>query len=538
MLRRRRPTALAAAIGLGFTLAGSGIAAARTATPGPGSSPAAAAVAWQACPQYSDETLGFLGIRPDDQARFRELWARTECGTVSVPLDHRQPGGERISVALTRLKAKDRANRLGVLAMNPGGPGAGGYLMPITTIVDNQAAARLNDKYDLIGFDPRGVGYSTSHSCPGDPGGGAGEAGTGPLTRAEFAARYAGTAADNAACSASNARFLARLTTADAARDLDLVRKALREPVMNFVGVSWGTQLGAVYRSMFPARTGRMWLDSVVSPRAHDLAYRFGFTAGIVERNFGLFAQWLADRNSTYGLGGTAQEVAAEVLAMRRRADADPWRFTDIATPLDGLLVAFLASAVDLEYEQAAQVLHDLRTAVDGGPAPASVKQVAGGLGEGPPPPPEGAPEPFNATAQLAYLCNEDTSTRALEPLWDEYRDHLRDHPVTGAWTVQRPMCAGWTLPPQRFELGRGGSPVLSGHVNEYLTPYPWTGQMRERIGGTVFTVKDFAHGSVLYAPDCTSHLVAYFETGEPGGLSCEGLKPRSGKTGALAFGR
>jgi len=93
---------------------------------------------------------------------------------------------------------------------------------------------------------------------------------------------------------------------------------------MSYFGASWGTQLGAVYRSMFPGTISRMWLDSVVSPQAHDLAYRFDNAAKATEQDFGQFAQWLATHDSVYGLGDTPAKVRAAVLAMRQAADAHP----------------------------------------------------------------------------------------------------------------------------------------------------------------------------------------------------------------------
>ncbi|GAB3818761.1 alpha/beta hydrolase [Micromonospora zhanjiangensis] len=322
------------------------------------------------------------------------------------------------------------------------------------------------------------------------------------------------------------------------ARDLDRIRQALGEGRMSYFGVSWGTQLGAVYRSMFPATIGRMWLDSVVSPRAYDLAYRFDASARATEEGFALFARWLAARNDGYGLGDTPAKVRATVLGMRQRADARPWRFSDLPVPLDGSFISFLASAPNLHWEQAGQILVAMRTAVDGGPAPQPVREVVGGPSGPPPPPPAGAPERDNATAGQAYLCNEDTSSRDFEPLWRGYRTNLDRYPVTGDLTALRPTCAGWTLPVQSFPLRRNGASLqMSGHRYEASTPYPWVRQMRDAIGGEVFTVDDFIHGSLPFVPECARHLVDYFDTGSPDGGSCRGEQPDGGTATAAATG-
>ncbi|MEU3464975.1 alpha/beta fold hydrolase [Streptomyces sp. NPDC006733] len=522
-----RAAAWAAVSGICLSILGTGLAA------GAAPPPAAAAttpptVNWQSCPSYSDEVLEFLRIRPEDRTAFRTLWARTECGTVKVPLDYRQPQGEQITVALTRLKAKDRTHRLGSLSMNPGGPGGSGYLMPTTLVLENPTVAQLNDRYDLIGFDPRGVGYSTSLDCPRPGPSGPEMPATQPLTRAQLQRMYDDQAQANAACSSAHPQFLAQLTTANVARDLDGIRRALHEPTMNFFGASWGTQLGAVYRSLFPQTIGRMWLDSVVSPHAYDLAYRFDYAARTTEQLFALFANWLAAHDSTYGLGAGAAQVRAKVLAMRQAADAHPWQFSDLPLPLGGGFIAFLASAPDLAWPQAAEILHALTTATNGGPAPQVVKDVVG-IPDGPPPePPAGAPANFNDTAGNAYLCNEDTSSRAFEPLWQEYQRNLHRNPVTGQMTALRPTCAGWTLPVQRFQLRHStGSLQMSGHRYETATPYPWVHQMQDTIGGNVLTVDDWVHGSVPFVPECAAHLVAYFDTGSPDNGTCPGMRPR-----------
>jgi len=380
--------------------------------------------------------------------------------------------------------------------------------MPANLLLMSATDAQLNERYDLIGFDPRGVGYSTSYDCP-QSGPDSGEPPVGQWTRAELKQTYDAVAKQAAACSSANPAFLSQLTTANVARDLDQIRQALREKRMNYFGASWGTQLGAVYRSMFPATIGRMWLDSVVSPDAHDLAYRFDSSALATEQDFALFAK-----------------VRATVLGLREHADAHPWQFSDVPIPLDGRFIAFLASAPNLNWEQAGQILTAMTTAVDGGPAPEAVKEVIGEPSD-PVTPPAGAPTQFNDTAGQAFLCNEDTSSRDFEPLWREYQRNLRRYPVTGDLTALRPTCAGWALPVQSFQLRRNsGSLQMSAHRYETSTPYPWVWQMQDAIGGQVFTVDDFIHGSLPFVPECAEHLVAYFDTGNPDNGSCLGVQP------------
>jgi pimeloyl-ACP methyl ester carboxylesterase len=369
-----------------------------------GATQPAPAIAWQACPAHSDDVLRARGVTDDHIPRFRSLMARTECGTVSVPLDYRRPTGHRISIAVTRLKALDQAHRLGSIAVNPGGPGGSGYLMPLDALTANAESAALNQRYDLIGLDPRGVGYSTKVNCP-DP-----EQGTkpppGPLTEDVARQIYDRGVRDNEACGRSAPRFLEQLTTANVAQDFEQVRIALHERKLSFLGVSWGTWLGAVYRTAFPDSAGRMFLDSVAIPRFRMDAFDDG-RATATERNFFRMAAWVAKRNDTYGFGTSRAQVESAILALRRAYDANPRRFTDLAVAADGRLIAILASQESPAWPMVTEALKELQNAT-GPTAPPTVREI---FGQGSTEPlPADAPEEFNSTMNQAAFCNEDPS--------------------------------------------------------------------------------------------------------------------------------
>src|SRR5882757_10852593 len=199
-------TAAAALVGL--------VAGIQVATAGESGTP----VTWQPCPTYSDEVIRSRGVTDERIPEFRALMNRMDCGTVSVPLDYREPRGRQITVAITRLRAADQEHRLGSIAVNPGGPGGSGYLTAIDFMMTNGESARLDDRYDLIGFDPRGAGYSTKVTCAnGGPGG---PPTSGPLTEAAARATYDAGVAANVACGQSDPDFLGQLTTTNVARDL------------------------------------------------------------------------------------------------------------------------------------------------------------------------------------------------------------------------------------------------------------------------------------------------------------------------------
>ncbi|MEV1169054.1 alpha/beta fold hydrolase [Nonomuraea sp. NPDC049784] len=461
------------------------------------------AITWQECPAYSDDVLRWMGLDDDRLPKYRELLGRTECGTLTVPQNYADPGGKQITIALTRLKATDQEHRLGSLAVNPGGPGGSGYLMPLDLAMTD---AKLNARYDLIGFDPRGVGYSTKARCPG---GKPAPAPPGPVSEELARKVYDQTVTDNQACAQSDPGFIGQLTTANVARDIDRIRSALGEPKISFLGVSWGTWLGVVLRSLFPAKVHRMWLDSMALPTPRMDVFT-EVRAMATDRDFQRMAKWIAERNDVYGFGTTKGQVASALTGLRKAYDAKPLTFTDIDLTVDGRLIAEAASQPSPAWPEAAQVLKELVDAT-GPTAPPTIKKI---FGNRPSSPPAGVPERGNQTANVAFFCNEDQGARTFDSAWNAYRERLERYPVTGEITSFFPPCAGWPLPVQTTRLRHGGSLVLSGHLYESPSPYEWTLQTRAAVGGHVVTVDDDVHGSALGVPGCFTKVIGYFETG------------------------
>ncbi|MGN9911036.1 alpha/beta fold hydrolase [Phytohabitans sp. LJ34] len=523
MAQRASLTTRAAAVAV---VAGLGLTAPVTVAPAAAAERPPTTVDWKPCPTYSDEALRAM-VPPDRLERFTALLARLECGTVSVPLDYRRPHGRTITVALTRLKARDQAHRLGSLALNPGGPGGSGYLMPVELLTMTDTNAGLNERYDLIGFDPRGVGYSTNINCP-PPSGDPGPRPVGPITKEAARRLYDLEVSANAACGRSDPDFLGQLTTANVARDLDRIRAALGERKLNFLGVSWGTWLGVVYRSQHPGNVGRMFLDSVAIPRFSLVAFEDGRQAA-AERNARRMAAWIAQHHDTYGFGTTAEQVRAAIIALRADYDANPRRFTDVDMPVDGSFIALSASQDAPIWPLASQVLKELRDAT-GPTAPPTVKEVLGGEPEGEPTePPADLPERFNRTMNQAAFCNEDPSRLGFDAAWAAYQERLARNPLTARAGGFSAGCAGWPLPVQTVQLRPGGgSLVLSGHRWETPSPYEWTLETKAIVGGKVYTVDDDVHGSALMEPACATDVVSYFDTGRIDG-GCAGVPVPTG---------
>lgn len=227
-----------------------------------------------------------------------------ECATLMAPLDYTKPAGDRINLTISRKKAAAQDRRRGVLFTNPGGPGGSGLGLPLFL-----AKSELAQVYDVIGIDPRGVGGSTALNCRTAPA--IAEPDSRPAD-SEFGKWAAEAREAEEACQKSAGGIRQFISTANTARDMDVVRAVLGEQKINYLGYSYGTYLGAVYGTLFPNRLDRSVLDSAVHPewiwheqfRQQAVAYR---------HDVEMWASWVGERNEKFGLGKSQDEVIAEV---------------------------------------------------------------------------------------------------------------------------------------------------------------------------------------------------------------------------------
>ena len=207
---------------------------------------------------------------------FQETGHNFECARVSVPLIHsrrqeeqRDPWKPMASIALARLPAADPAHRIGSLFLNPGGPGSSGVNF-LVSVGPQLFTEEVRARYDLVGFDPRGVARSDALVCfrsleeldPIPP------RGNYPLSLKEIAARKASDGYFAELCDDRAAAIIDYMTTADVARDLDLLRQAVGDIKLNYAGLSYGTYLGVTYANLFPRKVGAVVIDGVVDPIA------------------------------------------------------------------------------------------------------------------------------------------------------------------------------------------------------------------------------------------------------------------------------
>jgi len=252
-----RSFALAGALVAGVALAGpAGTAAAATdSAVKPAQVGAVAAVNWGTCPAST-----VAGV-PADQLKFYS------CARYRVPIDHDNASLGTIDIALLKRSARTPDKRIGSLFFNPGGPGGSGLRMPISAAGFVQP--QIIDRFDLIGFDPRGVGQSNPLRCfttqeDADEVFAAQIAV--PLTRAEISGTLASYRDYGQFCKNNAGSLLNHMSTKDVVRDLDKLRAAVGDQKLSYVGFSYGTLIGSTYAAMFPKQSRAIVIDGNVDP--------------------------------------------------------------------------------------------------------------------------------------------------------------------------------------------------------------------------------------------------------------------------------
>lgn len=345
---------------------------------------------------------------------------------------YRDPGRRSVEVAFSKVPARESRLRRGALLFDPGGPGNSGiHLMPP---VAAELSADVRDRYDLIGLDPRGVAGAggTPISCKLSarqidharlpfplPGG------------FDADVRAAKSIADR--CLRHAGELLRHITTANTARDMDEIRKALGEKKVAYVGYSYGTYLGGVYDALFPGRTDRIILDSAIDPRWVWRDVPRGMAPGI-ELKFPYFGRFAAAHNRTYRLGLTPGQVRSRYLALTARLDREPIELRDGRRVIGNDVRRFMRASLHFDpghtfypvnggYEGLASLLRavqarDAATVASLLPAPSSQAHRE---------------SDNNATVATAIWCNDAAWPHSVNFYKMDIRRDSRRYPLAGA---------------------------------------------------------------------------------------------------------
>jgi pimeloyl-ACP methyl ester carboxylesterase len=287
-------------VAVALTALASGMVAAVPAAAADPAPAAAQSVGWQDCGTDNNPTM--------------------QCAKVSVPLDYDDPDGRQIKIAINRIPHTSDHHQ-GPLLVNPGGPGGSG--LGLAAFVARALPKKVASQYDVIGFDPRGVGKSEpALECePGffDPV----RPDSVPHSRAEEQANVERVKSFAEACGDKYGDLLDEINTPNTARDMDAIRAAVGAKKINYFGYSYGTYLGAVYAKLFPHRVRRLVLDSIVDPTGvwydDNISQDYAF-----DKRNKAFMAWIAEYDSVYHLGTDAEKIEAEWYAMREKMRTEP----------------------------------------------------------------------------------------------------------------------------------------------------------------------------------------------------------------------
>ena len=370
--------------------------------------------------------------------------AEFECATIKVPLDYRAPEGKRIDLAISRIKSTAPDQRHGVLFSNPGGPGREGLYMPMG--MKDRLPESAQRKYDLIGFDPRGVGESSPVSCGLEP---EEENPLRPYKEETFDKDVAWARDVANKCEEKAGDTLPHITTRNTARDMDLIRAILGEKKISYVGYSYGTYLGAVYTQLFPGRADRFVLDSAVDP-ARAWRGMIQWWAEGAEPAFDRWAEWAAERSEKYDLGDTPKEVGRTFWDLVAQADEKPIEVEGQPTTGDDIRSGFRGAVFTPEY--ATEGLVELKKAAAG--EPASAKKLAafaategtGTAGAADAADVAEAPADNMTASFWAVVCGDNSAAWSRDP--ESYRrDAIEDrgrYPLFGDFASSIKPCAFW----------------------------------------------------------------------------------------------
>jgi pimeloyl-ACP methyl ester carboxylesterase len=467
-----------------------------------------------------------------------------QCATARVPLNYRHPGGAKISIAVIRHLATDPAHRLGSLFINGGGPGP-----QVDGLISSYQAipAALRASYDIITFDPRGFGASTPVQCF-------------PTRAAENAllARLRGIsyypvgayqislsertwAAFDAHCARSAGPVLYHDSTADVARDMNLLRQAVGDPVLNYAGLSYGTGLGATYANLFPGTIGHMVLDGNLDPVAWTRQYgglptwlRTGrdlATAAVLRDFLSLCGQ--ASTAACAFSAGTPAATRAKFTALLHRLHQHP---VTTGTPPQTYTAPAAANSVPVDsvrqWQKGATLLQQLWLAsATTGSTAASAAAAAARTGHSSAAA-TSAPTYAGPEQEIANQCADSPNPRDPRAYPAAARLALARSGLVGpplAWQTE--PCAAWpAATAQDRYAGPWNRPTAStilvlGNTGDPITPYQSSVAMsRDLANARLLTIRGYGHTEYDNPSTCaTNYEVRYLLTGKlpPMGTSC-----------------
>ncbi len=445
-----------------------------------------------------------------------------QCATIDVPLDWSTPDGATIGIAINRRLANDQGNRVGSLLINPGGPGGSGK--ELLEYFEPSAGQKLLDSYDIIGFDPRGIGESAPLSC-----------GDGKALDAYYVKDFLileqkdleeATARNDEfakSCRANSGSIIQNVDTVSAARDMDVIRAVLGDDHLNFLGFSYGTQLGTTYAEIYPDKVGRLVLDGAVdislSSQEQSITQAAGFENALKN-----FIVWCHDRDGC-PLTGDVEQSRRQIADIAIKAKSEPYP-ADGDTPVDGNLMVY-GMVVTLYDEGSWDYLEiALKEVIDRGTARTFYELANFYLDR------NGKTGDYLGNSMVAFTAVTCLDHPKQDWTIAKQRDFARQvdtvAPTFGWWFAGSIGCEGWPYQADetvtKIDKAKSAAPMLVvGTTNDPATPYKWAQALTEQLGATLLTFDGEGHTAYGRSNQCVTDAVD--------GFLVDGVMPPAGVT-------
>ncbi|MFF6988102.1 alpha/beta fold hydrolase [Streptomyces sp. NPDC010273] len=463
--------------------------------------PTAQKLSWKDCPAPSESEGGGAAPSPLPNG------TKWQCATMKAPLDWNKPKGATIGIALVRAKASgDKSKRIGSLVFNFGGPGGSG-VTTLPAFGDDYAALRT--RYDLVSFDPRGVGRSAGVECESDSRlDQYFQQDATPDTAAERTKLLANTKQFNAACEKNSKKMLPQVRTTDAARDMDLMRKVLGDDTLHYFGISYGTELGGVYAHLFPKHVGRAVFDAVVDPTQNSEQGSLGQAKGF-QLALDNFADDCTSKTTDCPIGDTAQDVKDRIAKLLKSLDSKPIpgifprQLTQTAAT-NGIAQAlyskdfweYLTEGLEQAYSGDGKVLMALSDSMNGRSENGEYSNIT--------------------AANIAINCADDKPRYTAADVEGKLPEFRAASPLFGdflAWGMV--SCTDWAVPgaADHPDVSANGSAsiLVVGNTGDPATPYEGARKMVDALGKGVaveLTYRGQGHGAYDSKNKCVQSAV------------------------------
>jgi len=477
-----------------------------------------------------------------------------ECATAQVPLDYARPRGATIGIALIKLPASDPAHRIGSLFVNPGGPGGSGV-----DFVRGAATAfwspQVRARFDIVGFDPRGVARSAPIRCFKSIAQEyrlVGSLPAFPVGRQQTVRYISSFEKFDAICLQRSTAIMQHMATADAARDLDLLRQAVGDAQLTYDGVSYGSYLGDTYANMFPAHVRALIIDGVLNPVQWATGHRDGFTVPFSTRlnsahgaydtllQFFKFCKASGPGKCAFA-GGHPFTKYYTLLARARKApitaNGQAFTFADIVNITLGALYNFGPA----DFPNLAKLLQALYTHSAAGSA-AAAQLIAGLRGSRP------APAYYNGLESFFGVACSDTDNPHYPFAWPrEAAEQDEQSPYFGSdWTWVSEPCATWPARDADRYTGpftrRTSHPVLViGNLHDPATPYAGAQAAAGMLPNSrLLTLNGWGHTSLGRSACVDRYITGYLVnlTLPPAGTVCQSNQRPFGAPAAVESSR